>query len=91
VACALGSGLIVSVMVWSVSMPLTGLATVTTLERLIPLGLAAGLGTLTTAAVSWWLVAGLRRSSTRGRAAPARLTRPELPADRLRRRLSGVR
>jgi len=91
VACAVGSGLIVSVMVWSVSTPFTGLATAATGERLMPVGLAVGLGALTTAAVCWRLVAGLRRSSTRGPGAPARSTGAGPPADRRRRRLSGVR
>ena len=90
VACAVGSGLIVSVMVWSLSTPFTGMATATTVERLLPVGLAVGLGALTTAAVCWRLVAGLRRP-TRGRAVAARLTRAVPAAERARRRLSGVR
>jgi hypothetical protein len=85
-----GSGLIVSVMVWSLSTPFTGLATVTTVERLVPVGLAVGAGALTTAAVCWRLVAGLRRSTSR-RALPAGLTRSVPAAERDRRRLSGVR
>jgi hypothetical protein len=90
VACAVGSGLIVSVMVWSLSTPFTGMATVTTVERLMPVALAVGLGALTTAAVCWRLVAGLARPP-RARAVPARLMRAVPAAERARRRLSGVR